>query len=216
MTNKKPRCALANKVLRGFLPSMHIFHAVFLCLSLFAYIIMKKQKVQTMKKGLSSMSVEGQKRSSDSRTIMTQLIFPLDTNHYDTMFGGKLMEYMDKVAAIAAMRHARTRVVTASTDSLDFLAPIRVGEVIEVEAFVSWTHRSSMEIYVSVTAENLYAGTRAVTVTAFFTFVALGEDGKPCPVPSVLPESELELQLFASAPDRHQLRKNRKKDRLGN
>ncbi|MFD0587069.1 acyl-CoA thioesterase [Paenibacillus sp. GCM10027627] len=147
---------------------------------------------------------------------MTQLIFPLDTNHYDTMFGGKLMEYMDKVAAIAAMRHARSRVVTASTDSLDFLAPIRVGEVIEVEAFVTWTHRSSMEIYVSVTSENLYTGNRAVMVTAFFTFVALDENGKPSPVPAVLPESELERELFDTAPERHQLRKKRKQNRLGN
>ncbi|MBH5317745.1 acyl-CoA thioesterase [Paenibacillus sp. GSMTC-2017] len=153
------------------------------------------------------------KRASESKTLMTQLIFPLDTNHHDTMFGGKLMEYMDKVAAIAAMRHSRTRVVTASTDSLDFLAPIQVGEVIEVEAFVSWTSRSSMETYVTVTSENLYSGVRKVMVTAFFTFVALDENGKSCRVPSVVPESELEQHLFASAPERYELRKKRKQDR---
>ena len=153
------------------------------------------------------------KKASESRTLMTQLIFPLDTNHYDTMFGGKLMEYMDKVSAIAAMRHARSRVVTASTDSLDFLAPIHVGEVIEVEAFVTWTNRSSMEIYVSVTSENLYTGVRTTMVTAFFTFVALSEEGKPIPVASIIPESELEKKLFATAPERHQLRKKRKQER---
>lgn len=153
------------------------------------------------------------KNASDSRTIMTQLIFPSDTNHHDTMFGGKLMEYMDKAAAIAAMRHARMRVVTASTDSLDFLAPIRVGEVIEIEAFVTWTSRSSMEIYVSVTSENLYTGSRTVTVTAFFTFVGLDEHGKPVQVPGVQPQSELERTLHLSAPVRHQLRKKRKQDR---
>jgi acyl-CoA hydrolase len=145
---------------------------------------------------------------------MTQLIFPLDTNHHDTMFGGKLMEYMDKVAAIAAMRHARMQVVTASTDSLDFLAPIQIGEVIEVEAFVTWTNRSSMEIYVSVQSENLYSGDRKTTVTAFFTFVALDQHGKPAPVPAVVPETEEEIQLHATAPDRHKLRKIRKQDRL--
>ncbi|WP_169082202.1 acyl-CoA thioesterase [Paenibacillus sp. PL91] len=144
---------------------------------------------------------------------MTQLIFPLDTNHYDTMFGGKLMEYMDKVAAIAAMRHARMQVVTASTDSLDFLAPIRVGEVIEVEAFVSWTNRSSMEIYVSVQSENLFTAVRKTTVTAFFTFVALDGNGKPAVVPTVIPETEEEKRLHASAPERHALRKKRKQDR---
>lgn len=152
--------------------------------------------------------------ASYSRTLMTQLIFPLDTNHHDTMFGGKLMEYMDKVAAIAAMRHARMQVVTASTDSLDFLAPIQIGEVIEVEAFVTWTNRSSMEIYVSVQSENLYSGDRKTTVTAFFTFVALDQHGKPAPVPAVVPETEEEIQLHATAPDRHKLRKIRKQDRL--
>jgi acyl-CoA hydrolase len=153
------------------------------------------------------------KPASSSRTLMTQLIFPLDTNHYDTMFGGKLMEYMDKVAAISAMRHARKRVVTASTDSLDFLAPIHVGEVIEVEAFVTWTRRSSMEIYVSVNSENLYSGVRKTTVTAFFTFVALDESGKPSSVAPVVPESDFERQLHDSAPERHALRKLRKGDR---
>jgi acyl-CoA hydrolase len=153
------------------------------------------------------------KPASQSRTLMTQLIFPLDTNHHDTMFGGKLMEYMDKVAAISAMRHARKRVVTASTDSLDFLAPIHVGEVIEVEAFVTWTRRSSMEIYVSVHSENLYTGARQTTVTAFFTFVALNDAGRPSAVPKVIPESQFEQKLHDSAPDRHELRKRRKGDR---
>lgn len=153
------------------------------------------------------------KLARESRTIMTQLIFPLDTNHFDTMFGGKLMEYMDKVAAISAMRHARMQAVTASTDSLDFLAPIRVGEVIEVEAFVSWTHRSSMEVFVSVHSENLFSGERKTTVTAFFTFVAIDDHGKPVIVPTVVPETEEEIKLHHSAPERHALRKKRKQDR---
>lgn len=153
------------------------------------------------------------KPAKESRTIMTQLIFPLDTNHHHTMFGGKLMEYMDKVAAIAAMRHARMQVVTASTDSLDFLAPIRVGEVIEVEAFVTWTKRSSMEVYVSVVSENLYSGEKKKTVTAFFTFVALDDQGKPAKVPAVIPETDAEIGLHASAPERHSLRTKRKDDR---
>lgn len=153
------------------------------------------------------------KPAKESRTVMTQLIFPLDTNHNDTMFGGKLMEYMDKVAAISAMRHARMQVVTASTDSLDFLAPIKVGEVIEVEAFVTWTNVSSMEIFVSVQSENLFSGVRKTTVTAFFTFVALDDNGKPAIVPNVVPETEEEMKLHASAPERHALRKKRKQDR---
>ncbi|GLX68098.1 acyl-CoA thioesterase [Paenibacillus glycanilyticus] len=154
-----------------------------------------------------------EKPASASRTVMTQIIFPLDTNHHDTMFGGKLMEYMDKAAAIAAMRHARMQVVTASTDSLDFVAPIKVGEVIEVEAYVSWTHNSSMEVYVTVQSENLYTAERTTTVTAFFTFVALNERGKPTMVPKVYPESEQEIHIYATAPERHELRMKRKRDR---
>jgi len=123
------------------------------------------------------------------------------------------MEYMDKVAAISAMRHARMQAVTASSDSLDFLAPIRVGEVIEVEAFVSWTNRSSMEVFVSVQSENLFSGERKKTVTAFFTFVALDDKGKPAIVPIVVPETEEEIKLHNSAPERYALRKKRKQDR---
>ncbi len=148
-----------------------------------------------------------------SRSIMTQLIFPQDTNHHGTMFGGKVMEYIDKLAAIAGMRHAQGQVVTASSDSLDFLAPIRLGEVIEVEAFVTWTHKSSMEIYVKVQSENLYSGERRTTVTSFLTFVALDASGKPTPVPEVYPETDEEKRLHASAPERYALRVQRKRGR---
>lgn len=153
------------------------------------------------------------KPAKDSRSIMTQIVFPLDTNHQQTMFGGKVMEYMDKVAAIAAMRHARMQVVTASTDSLDFLAPIKVGEVIEVEAFVTWTSQRSMEVYVSVMSENLFTGKKEITVTAFFTFIALDRLGQPAHVTPVIPETEEENRLFHSAPERYALRHKRKQER---
>ncbi|MFX3635211.1 MAG: acyl-CoA thioesterase [Candidatus Pristimantibacillus sp.] len=153
------------------------------------------------------------KLAKDSRTVMTQIVFPLDANHQHTMFGGKVMEYMDKVAAIAAMRHARMQVVTASTDSLDFVAPIKVGDVIEVEAFVTWTSRRSMEVYVSVMSENLFTGHRKITVTAFFTFIALDPLGKPTAVSPVIPETEEEIRLFSSAPERYALRRKRKQER---
>ncbi|SEM85011.1 acyl-CoA thioesterase [Paenibacillus sp. OV219] len=155
----------------------------------------------------------GSKFTSESRSTMMQLIFPLDTNYHGTMFGGKVMEYMDKIAAIASMRHARGPVVTASTDSLDFVAPIKVGDMIDVEAFVTWTHKSSMEIYVKVQTENVYTGERKTAVTAFFTFVALDEKGKPTRVRAIVPETEEEKQLHASAPDRYELRMQRKQDR---
>lgn len=151
---------------------------------------------------------------SRSRSIMTELVFPTDTNHHGTMFGGTVMKYIDKISAIAAIRHCRKPVVTASTDSLDFLSPIRMGEAVELEAFVTWTHRSSMEVYVIVRAEDLFTGDKRVTVTAFSTFVALDGDGKPTPVPGVLPETEQERKLHDSAPERHALRMKRRQERF--
>jgi acyl-CoA hydrolase len=151
---------------------------------------------------------------SRSRSIMTELVFPTDTNHHGTMFGGTLMKYIDKISAISAMRHSSKPVVTASTDSLDFLSPIRMGEAVELEAFVTWTRRSSMEVYVVVRAENLFTGERRVTVTAFSTFVAVDENGKPTPVPPVQPETDAERKLFDSAPERHELRMKRRAQRF--
>ncbi|EGL19026.1 MULTISPECIES: acyl-CoA thioesterase [unclassified Paenibacillus] len=150
------------------------------------------------------------KPTSISRSIMTEVIFPLDTNYHGTVFGGKIMEYIDKIATIASMRHCRRGVVTASSDSLDFLAPVHLGEAIELEAFVSWTHRSSMEVYVRVVAENMFTGERRTTATSFITFVALDDEGRPTPVPAVIPETEREMRLYESAPTRYEARRKRK------
>ncbi|WP_239614419.1 acyl-CoA thioesterase [Cohnella mopanensis] len=151
---------------------------------------------------------------SRSRSIMTELVFPTDTNHHGTMFGGTLMKYIDKISAISAMRHCGKPVVTASTDSLDFLAPIRMGEAVELEAFVTSTNRTSMEVYVVVRAENLFTGERRVTCTAFSTFVAVDENGKPSSVPPVFPENDAERKLFDSAGERFDLRKKRRSQRF--
>lgn len=151
---------------------------------------------------------------SRSRSIMTELVFPTDTNHHGTMFGGTLMKYIDKISAISAMRHCGKPVVTASTDSLDFLSPIRMGEAVELEAFVTSTNRSSMEVYVVVRAENLFTRDRRVTCTAFSTFVAVDENGKPVPVPPVIPDNEAERKLFDSAPERYEQRKKRRSQRF--
>lgn len=150
---------------------------------------------------------------SASRSVLTEMLFPGDTNYHGTMFGGTLMQYIDKIATIAAMRHCHMPVVTVSQDSLDFLSPIRVGEAFELEACVTWTHRSSMEIYCVVRAEDLFTGERRLTVTAFSTFVALGEDGKSAPVPGVYPETEEERLLHESARTRYEQRQLRRSQR---
>ncbi|MFC4306474.1 acyl-CoA thioesterase [Cohnella boryungensis] len=159
------------------------------------------------------MNEETARPVGKSRSVMTELVFPTDTNHHGTMFGGTLMKAIDKISAISAMRHCNKPVVTASTDSLDFLSPIRMGEAVELEAFVTWTHRSSMEVYVIVRAENLFTGERRITCTAFSTFVAVDEEGKPVRVPPVVPGNDAERKLHDSAPERHQLRLKRRSQR---
>lgn len=151
------------------------------------------------------------KKASESRTFMTDLILPPDTNNHGTIFGGNVMAYVDKIASIAAMRHCRKPVVTASSDSVDFLAPIKKGEAICLESFVTWTHQTSMEVYVKVEAEDLLTGERRLTSTAYLTFVALDETGRPTEVPEVVPESEEEWYHYKHAAKRYEHRKKRRK-----
>ncbi|GMA49068.1 acyl-CoA thioesterase [Alicyclobacillus contaminans] len=149
-----------------------------------------------------------------SRTIMTDLVLPPDANNHGTIFGGNVMAYIDKIASITSMRHARMPVVTASSDSLDFLRPVTIGEALCLEAFVTWTHHTSMEVYVKVESENLMTGERNLTATSYLTFVALGPDGKPAPVPPVLPETDEEKWHYDTAPARYAMRKQRKMERM--
>ncbi|WP_044640589.1 acyl-CoA thioesterase [Risungbinella massiliensis] len=154
------------------------------------------------------------KTISESRTRSTYLVFPPDTNHHNTIFGGKVMAYADKIACIAAMRHCRKPVVTVSSDNFDFLAPIKTGEAIVLEACVSWVHKTSMEVFVKVESENLLTGERKLTSRAYLTFIALDENGKPTSVPNVIPESAEEKQQYEQARDRYYLRKKRREERI--
>jgi len=150
------------------------------------------------------------KKVSESRTVKAMLVLPPDSNALGTMFGGMVMNYIDDIASISAFRHARCQVVTASTDSVDFLRPIRVGEMICLESYVTWTHKTSMEIYVSIVSENLKTGERRVCATSFLTFVAIDENGKTKEGPPVVPESDFEKELHKSAPERFARRMERK------
>ncbi|MFC5453044.1 acyl-CoA thioesterase [Paenibacillus aestuarii] len=149
-----------------------------------------------------------------SRTVLTEIILPADTNYHHTVFGGRVMQYIDKVATIASMRHSRRGVVTASSDSLDFFAPVKLGEAIQLEAVVTWTHRSSMEVYVKVESENLLTGEKKTTAESYLTFVALDEKGQPTPVPAIIPETDEEKRLFETAAARYEARKQRKAERM--
>ncbi|MEN1967551.1 acyl-CoA thioesterase [Lentibacillus sp. N15] len=152
------------------------------------------------------------KACSNSLVVKTSHVLPPDTNHHGTLFGGKLMAHIDDVAAIAAVRHARLPVVTASTDSVDFLEPVKEGDSICVEAFVTWTHNTSMEVFVKAVTEDLLTGDRGVCTTAFLTFVAVDHNGRPIPVPDVYPETDQEKQLHQSAPARAEQRKQRRRN----
>ncbi|MCG7407573.1 acyl-CoA thioesterase [Paenibacillus sp. ACRRX] len=150
------------------------------------------------------------KKCKESRVFRTGRVFPNDVNNHKTLFGGKLMSLIDEVASISAMRHSRCNVVTASTDSVDFLRPIHQTDSVCLESFVTHTGRTSIEVFVKIVAENLYTGERVIAATSFLTFVSRDEDGKPCPVAPVVPETEEECLLHESAAERSELRKIRR------
>lgn len=145
----------------------------------------------------------------DTKTVQTRLVLPPDTNHLDTIFGGKVLAYIDEIGALTAMKHAKSAVVTASIDSVDFLSTAKAGDSLTLEAFVTYTGRSSMEIFVKVTAHDLIKDEEKLTTESFLTMVAVNEHGKPIPVPEVYPVSEEENLLYTTAPSRRENREKR-------
>ncbi|QWI72954.1 acyl-CoA thioesterase (plasmid) [Bacillus mycoides] len=137
----------------------------------------------------------------ESKAIKTLRVFPNDLNNHQTLFGGKLLADIDNIASISATRHSRKHCVTASIDSVSFLIPIRETDMVAYEAFVCYTRRSSMEIFVKVISENLLTGKRCIAATCFTTFVAI-TDGKPSSVPQVFPQTEEERWLYETGPER--------------
>jgi len=142
----------------------------------------------------------------DSLIVQTRLVLPPDTNHLNTIFGGKVLAYIDEVAALAAMKHSNKVVVTASIDSVNFLSAAKVGDALELKAFVTYTGTSSMEIYVKVVARNVLENKEQLTTESFLTMVAVDNNGRPTPVPKVYPETEEEKWLHETAPLRKEHR----------
>jgi acyl-CoA hydrolase len=137
---------------------------------------------------------------------MTELVLPSHTNSLRTIFGGVVMSWIDIAAAISAQRHARTAVVTASIDSLSFVAPVYEGWVVNLKASVNFVAKTSMEVGVRVEAENPRTGEHFHTSTAYLTFVAIGPDGRPVPIPPLTPETPDEVRRFKEAKQRRQSR----------
>jgi acyl-CoA hydrolase len=152
------------------------------------------------------------KSMSESRSIKERQVFPQDTNHLHTMFGGMLMANVDEISAITATKHSNSQVVTASTDSVDFLKPIKTGDIVSYEAMVSYAGKSSMEVCVQIIIEDIIRNERHLAALSFLTFVALDEDGKPQEVPQVYPETQTEMWFHDTALARVKRRKERRNE----
>jgi acyl-CoA hydrolase len=146
------------------------------------------------------------KTAADSKVIMTELVLPNDTNLYGNLMGGRLMYWMDIAAALAASKHSSSPVVTASVDNISFESPIKLGNVVHIEASVSRAFNTSMEVHLKVWGEDLTHQYRYKSNEAYYTFVALDPNRKPRPVPPLKPETEEEQKLYDSALRRRQLR----------
>jgi len=145
---------------------------------------------------------------------MHELILPNDTNLLGNVLGGRVMHLMDMCAAMSAYKHARTAVVTASVDRLDFLAPAKMGEIMILKSSVNYTGLSSMEVGVKIESENPKTGDIYHTSSAYLTFVSLNENGKPQRVDGIKPENDIEIRRFNEGKIRHEERKERlRKDR---
>ena len=151
-------------------------------------------------------------KSMEARTArnsfitMNELVLPNDTNTFGDLMGGKLMYWMDIAAYLSAAKHCNSACMTASVDNLSFKSPIRLGNVICIEACVTRAFNSSMEVHLKVWNQNMITQSRELSNEAFFTFVGLDENKKPKKVPEVIPETEEEKKYYAGALRRRQLR----------
>jgi acyl-CoA hydrolase len=145
------------------------------------------------------------KTPQESLTILTDLVLPGDTNYLDNLFGGELLARMDRACSIAARRHSRRIVVTASVNHVAFNKSVPVGSVVTVEAKVSRAFKSSMEIFADVWIEDRQSGSKTKVNEGIYTFVAVDETGKPVTIPQIIPETELEKERFDGALRRKQL-----------
>ena len=145
------------------------------------------------------------KNPKDSKTVMTDMVLPGETNPLNNLFGGELLARMDRAASIAARRHSRRITVTASVNHVAFNRNVPLGSVVTIEAALSRAFRTSMEVYIDVWMEDRFTGERSKANEAIYTFVAVDDTGKPTEVPEVIPETDLEKERYAGALRRKQL-----------
>src|SRR3954451_21436668 len=149
--------------------------------------------------------MEGRK-ATESFMIMNEIVLPNDTNTFGNLMGGRLMYWMDIAGAIAAGKHCNAPCMTASVDNLSFKNAIKIGNVVHIEATVSRAFNTSMEVHMRVWGEDNLHQYKYESNEAYFTFVALDPNGKPRPVPQLIPETEEEIKLYEGALRRRQVR----------
>lgn len=137
---------------------------------------------------------------------MNELVLPNDTNTLNNLMGGRLLHLMDIAAAISAQKHSNRIVVTASVDNVSFKQPIKLGDVVTIEAKVTRAFNTSVEVRLDVWAQNIPSGSKVKSNEAYYTFVALDQNGNTVPVPELVPETEDEKMLWEGALRRRQLR----------
>lgn len=146
------------------------------------------------------------KKPSDSYTIMNELVLPNDTNTLNNLMGGRLLHWMDIAAAISAQKHSNSIVVTASVDGVSFKEAIRLGDVVTLEAYVTRSFNTSMEVFIEVSAHNIPRGEKYKCNDAYYTFVAIDSRNRPVPVPGIEPETDIERLKYEGAIRRRQVR----------
>lgn len=155
---------------------------------------------------LHSKSQQLSRTVADSQSEMTELVLPNDTNTLGNLLGGRLMHFIDLVGAMAAYRHARAHVVTASMEHIDFIAPVHVGDLVILKASVNRAFQTSMEVGIKAWVENAMAGTRRHVSSAYLTFVAVDGNGRRLPVPRLIAENPDELRRYEDAGRRREQR----------
>jgi len=146
------------------------------------------------------------KSSRESSTTMVRIMMPMDANNSGNVFGGAILRLIDEVGSVVALKHARTNVVTASVDRMDFYSPVYIGDMLRLNASINFVHRTSMEVGVRVEAENPFTGEVRHTGTCFLTYVGLDRNRKPIPLPALKLETDEDKRRWAEAQERRKTR----------
>ena len=141
-------------------------------------------------------NADGARTPDESKVTMTELVLPAQTNPMGNLLGGQLMHLMDIAGALTCRRHSGWEVATVAVDSIEFRHPVRLGEIVTIHSRMIWVGRTSMKVRLEVGAEDTRRHISHLTTTAFYTYVALGDNGRPLPVPPLQPQTDADREAF--------------------